>query len=111
MRFETWSKAGNKAIATLDVDCLVIGIFEEGDLSEEARAVDSAAGGRLKKLLSRGDFPGKPAEALLIADLPGLRATRVLLTGLGARKSFGRKAWRKAWTAAVTALSRTAIES
>ena len=107
MRFETWSKS----IATLEVDCLVVGIFEDGDLSEEARAVDSAAGGRLKKLLSRGDFPGKPAETLLIADLPGLRATRVVLTGLGARKSFGRKTWRKAWAAAVAALSRTAIES
>ncbi|MFI4884313.1 MAG: leucyl aminopeptidase [Steroidobacterales bacterium] len=109
MRFETWSKAAT--IATLDVDCLVVGIFEEGELSEEARTVDSACGGRLKKLLSRGDFPGKPAETLLIADLPGIGATRVLLTGLGARKSFGRKAWRKAWGAAVAALSRTAIES
>ncbi len=111
MRFETWSKAGNKTIATLDVDCLVVGIFEEGELSEDARAVDSACGGRLKKLLSRGDFPGKPAETLLVTDLPGVRATRVLLAGLGARKSFGRKTWRKAWTAAVAALSRTAIES
>ncbi|HEU5443816.1 MAG TPA: leucyl aminopeptidase [Steroidobacteraceae bacterium] len=111
MRFETWNKAGNKAIATLDVDCLVVGIFEDGELSEEARAVDSAGGGRLKKLLSRGDFPGKPGETLLIADLPGLSATRVLLTGLGVRKSFNRKAWRKAWAAAVAALSRTAIEN
>jgi leucyl aminopeptidase len=107
MRFETWSKG----IATLDVDCLVIGIFEEGELSEEARAVDSASGGRLQKLLSRGDFPGKPAETLLLADLPGLQATRVLLTGLGARKSFNRKGWRKAWAAAVAALSKTGVQS
>src|SRR6185437_13454559 len=107
MRFETWSEG----IATLDVDCLVIGVFEEGELSEEAAAVDSACGGRLKKLLGRGDFPGKPAETLLLADLPGIGATRVLLTGLGARKSFGRKVWRKAWTAAVAALSKTGIES
>ncbi|HEV2270176.1 MAG TPA: M17 family peptidase N-terminal domain-containing protein, partial [Steroidobacteraceae bacterium] len=77
MRFETWSKG----IATLGVDCLVIGVFEDGELSEQALAVDTACGGRLKKLLARGDFPGKPAETLLLADLPGLGATRVLLTG------------------------------
>ena len=38
MRFETWSKG----ISTLDVDCLVVGIFEEGTLSGEAAAIDSA---------------------------------------------------------------------
>src|SRR5690348_10563175 len=89
MRFATWSKG----IATLEVDCLVVGVFEEGELSDEARAVDSACGGRLKKLLGRGDFPGKAGETLLLTDLPGLGATRVLLTGLGARKSFSRKTW------------------
>ncbi|HUN70895.1 MAG TPA: leucyl aminopeptidase [Steroidobacteraceae bacterium] len=107
MRFEIWSKG----IAALGVDCLVIGVFEEGELSEEARAVDSASGGQLKKLLGRGDFPGKPGETLLLADLPGLEATRVLLTGLGARKSLSRKTWRKAWAGAVAALSKTGIAS
>jgi leucyl aminopeptidase len=107
MRFESWSKG----IATLGVDCVVVGVFEEGELSEQARAVDSASGGRLKKLLSRGDFAGKPAETLLVTDLPGLYATRVLLTGLGAKKSLSRKTWRKAWAAAIAELARTAIES
>jgi len=107
MRFETWSKG----IATLDVDCLVVGVFEEAELSEEAAAVDSACGGRLKTLLDRGDFTGKPAETLLLTDLPGIAATRVLLTGLGAKKTFSRKAWRKAWAAAAAALSKTGIAS
>ncbi|HVS78033.1 MAG TPA: leucyl aminopeptidase [Steroidobacteraceae bacterium] len=107
MRFEIWSKG----MATLDVDCLVVGVFEDGQLTGEAGAIDSASGGRLKKLLGRGDFPGKAAETLLLADLPGIRATRVLLTGLGTRKSFSRKTWRKAWTAAVAALAKTGIGS
>ncbi len=107
MQFETWSKG----IAGLEADCLVVGLFEEGPLGEEARAVDSACGGRLKRLLGRGDFPGKLAETLLLADLPGIGATRVLLTGLGPKKGYGRKAWRKAWGAAVAALTKTGIES
>jgi leucyl aminopeptidase len=107
MQFEVWTKG----LATLAVDCIVLGIFEEGELSGEAQSVDSAAGGRLKKLLARGDFPGRPGETLLLPDLPGIEASRVLLTGLGAKKNFARKSWRKAWSAAMTAIGRTRITS
>jgi leucyl aminopeptidase len=107
MHFEVWTKG----LATLAVDCVVLGIFEEGELSGEAQSVDTAAGGRLKKLLARGDFPGRAGETLLLPDLPGVEATRVLLTGLGAKKNFARKSWRKAWSAAMAAIARTRIAS
>jgi leucyl aminopeptidase len=107
MDFGVWSKG----LSTLAVDCLVVGIFEETELSAEAAAVDAACGGRLKELLARGDFAGRAGETLLVADLSGLRATRVLLTGLGAKKQLQRKSWRKAWAAAVAALLRTRIGS
>jgi len=107
MHFEVW----NRGLATLEADCLVLGIFEDGELSEEAQTVDSAAGGRLKKLLGRGDFSGRAGETLLVTDLPGIEASRVLLTGLGPAKSLGRRAWRKALGAAAAALARTRIAS
>jgi leucyl aminopeptidase len=107
MEFGVWSKG----LSTLAVDCLVVGIFEETELSAEAAAVDAACGGRVKQLLTRGDFTGRAGETLLVADLSGLRASRVLLTGLGARKQFQRKSWRKAWAAAAVALLRTRIGS
>jgi leucyl aminopeptidase len=107
MHFEVWTKG----LATLSVDCIVLGIFEEGELTEEAHSVDSATSGRLKKLLARGDFPGRAGETLLLAELPGIEASRVLLTGLGPKKSFGRKSWRRAWSVAVAAIARTRIAS
>jgi leucyl aminopeptidase len=107
MDFGVWTKG----LAALNVDCLVVGVFEEAELSAEAASVDAACGGRLKKLLERGDFPGRAGETLLLADLPGLSASRVLLAGLGAKKQFHRKAWRKAWAAAAAALLRTRIGS
>jgi leucyl aminopeptidase len=107
MEFGVWSKG----LATLAVDCLVLGVFEEAELGGEGRSVDAACGGRLKKLLERGDFLGRPGETLLVGDLPGIGATHVLLTGLGTRKQFQRKSWRKAWTAAAAALARTRIAS
>ena len=107
MEFGVWSKG----LATLAVDCLVLGVFEEAELGGEGRSVDSACGGQLKKLLARGDFSGRPGDTLLLGDLPGIRATHVLLTGLGTKKQFQRKSWRKAWTAAAGALARTRISS
>jgi leucyl aminopeptidase len=107
MHFELWTKG----LAAAGVDCLVVGIFEDGELSEEASSVNGATHGQLKKLLSRGDFSGRPGETWLIADLPGLTASRTLLTGLGARKSFSRKGWRRAVTVAFSALVRTRIAS
>lgn len=107
MEFGVWTKG----LATLAVDCLVVGVFEEGELGGEARSVDTASAGRLRKLLERGDFAGRSGETLLIGELPGLAASRVLLTGLGTKKQFQRKSWRKAWTAAAAALTRTRIGS
>jgi leucyl aminopeptidase len=107
MEFGVWTKG----LATLAVDCLVLGVFEEGELSGEARAVDAACGGALKKLLARGDFAGRAGDTLLVGDLPGLAASRVLLSGLGTKKLFQRKAWRRACQAALAQISRTRIGS
>src|SRR2546429_5751772 len=62
-------------------------LFRSGELTEEAHSVDSAAGGRLKKLLSQGDFPGHAGDTLLLADVAGIAAARGLLTGLGPKRS------------------------
>jgi leucyl aminopeptidase len=107
MQFEVWAKG----LATLSVDCVVLGTFEDGEMPEEASGIDSASSGFLKKLLGRGDFSGRAGESLLLTEVPGVAASRVLLTGLGPRKGFGRKAWRRALSTAVTAIARTRIAS
>jgi leucyl aminopeptidase len=107
MRFDLWTKAFPQVAA----DCLVAGVFEDGDPGEAAAQLDAATGGSLRKMLARGDFPGRAGETALLPDLPGLAASRVLLIGLGPRKSYSRKTFRRASAAAFTALSRTGIRS
>ena len=107
MQFEVYAKG----LATLSVDCIVLGVFEDGEMADETGAIDAAASGLLKKLLTRGDFSGRSGETLLLTEIPGITASRALLTGLGARKSFSRKLWRRALSAAITAVLRTRIAS
>ena len=107
MHFDIWTSG----ITTVAVECLILGAFEDGELTEEARAVDTAAGGRISALLKRGDFSGKSGETLLVTDLSGTKATRALLTGLGAKKNFSRRTWRRAASTALIAVTRTRIAS
>ena len=107
MEFGVWTKG----LATLAVDCLVLGVFEEAQLGAQGGSVDAASGGRLRKLLARGDFSGRAGETLLLTDLPGISATYVLLTGMGPAKQLQRRSWRKAWSSAASALLRTRIAS
>ena len=107
MEFGVWTKG----LATLAVDCLVLGVFEEAQLGAQGGSVDAASGGRLRKHLARGDFSGRAGETLLLTDLPGISATYVLLTGMGPAKQLQRRSWRKAWSSAASALLRTRIAS
>ena len=105
MRFDVWSKTPEQG-----VDCVAVGVYDDGSLGTEAAALDKAAAGRIEALVSRGDFSGRAGETLLLSDA-GLKQTRVLLVGLGTARSFGRKAWRRATTNAITAAGRTRIKS
>jgi len=107
MRFEAF----NRRAAEQRADCLVIGAFERGELGPIASGVNSALRGRIASLLSRGDFSGRAQETLLLPEIAGLAAPRLLLVGLGARAQYNRRHWRRALQSAIAALARTRIAS
>ena len=87
--------------------CAVVGVYEDGDLGVAARRMDAQLGGLLHKLRADGDFAGKLGEVLLLPSPAGAAAARVMLIGLGARSSFGRRQYRKALVSTVAALAKT----
>jgi leucyl aminopeptidase len=112
MQFETWTKA----LAELPVDCVAVGVHDDGELTPEAKTLDLRCREKLSRLMKRGDFPGKAGETWLVTDLDGIRAERVLLVGLGARSPSGkgelnRRTWRRAVIAAIGAATRTRVAS
>jgi leucyl aminopeptidase len=95
-----------QSIARQRTDCAIVGVYEKGVLSPAAEQLDSRLGGRIAKLVKRGDLRGKTGDALLLADAGG-PCERVVLVGLGARGSFKRKQFRKALTSALNLVAKT----
>jgi leucyl aminopeptidase len=87
---------------TVKADCIAVGVFAEGELTAQARALDAAAKGALRAAVKSGDATGKRGSAVMLRGLPGVAAARVLMVGLGARKDFGDKAFLEAVRTAVT---------
>ena len=87
--------------------CVVVGIFEPRKLSAAAEVVDKAAHQFLSDILRRGDMEGKSGSSLLLHNVPGVEADRVLLVGLGKEREFREKEYRAALTTAVRQLNET----
>ena len=90
-------------------ECAIVGVFEKGTLSAAASALDERLGGRVARLAKSGDIRGKLGETLLLADLQGGPAQRVLVVGLGSQKNYGRKQYRRALQAAATTIAKLPV--
>ena len=87
-------------------DCAIVGVYDKGTLSAAAEELDKRIGGRIARLVKRGDLRGKPGDVVLLADLSG-PVERVVVVGLGGRNSFKRKQYRKALASALGVVART----
>ncbi|KAF1689367.1 leucyl aminopeptidase [Pseudoxanthomonas taiwanensis] len=85
-------------------DCVIAGAFADKTLTPAGQAIDEASGGRLRALLERGDLSGRTGRSLMLHDLPGVTAPRVLVIGLGEPARFGVPQYLKAVADAVRAL-------
>ena len=87
--------------------CIVIGVFEPRKLTAAGELVDQASKGYVSDIIRRGDMEGKAGRTLLLHNVPGLLADRVMLVGLGREKEFREREYRAAIHSAVTMLNET----
>ena len=85
-------------------NCVIVGVYEGRELSEAAQAIDTLSSGYLSNVLKYGDLEGKLDSSLMLHQVPGVQADRVLLVGLGKKAEFGAKQYGKAVRASVKAL-------
>ncbi len=97
MKFETTTAAAEK----IKTELLVLPLFsEEKSLPAEAKKIDAATSGAIRKITSGKDFAAETGETFVIVEPKGLAAKRLLLVGLGKRDKFDSDALRSASSAA-----------
>ena len=100
MRYATSSAQITKS----RVHAIIVGIYQDGSLSAAAEAVNTATQGRIQGVIKRQDFKGKKAQTMLLQDLDGIRAPRILLVGLGKTEPMKPENYLAIATAAITQL-------
>lgn len=89
------------------VSCVIVGIFDRRTLSESAGVIDGVSDGAIAAVMRRGDMDGKLGQTLVLHNVPGTFADRVMLVGLGRERSFDETAFRKVNASAAKALRAT----
>nr|WP_314489043.1 leucyl aminopeptidase [uncultured Pseudomonas sp.] len=95
-----------KSVAAVSVKTatLVLCVGEGRVLGALAQPIDQASNGAIGAVLKRGDLSGKVGQTLLLQALPGLKAERVLLVGIGKEQALNDRNWRKVANAVAGAL-------
>lgn len=87
--------------------CLILGVFENKRLSAAARAVDESSGKFLGNILRKGDLNGKIGDTLMLHNVPGTVADRVLLVGCGRERDLNEAGYRKIITRTIEVVRNT----
>lgn len=87
--------------------CVVVGIFESRRLSPAAKAIDTVSKKYLSNLIRRGDMDGNKGQSLLLHNVPGMIADRVLLIGCGKEREIDDRNYLTIIANSVRALKET----
>jgi len=100
--FATTSKASRRA-----ENCVIVGVYNRGKLGIGAADIDAASKGHLRGLIKSGDVSADPGRVAVLTNVPGVRADRVAVVGLGKSGGLDAGAFRKAVAAAAKAIANT----
>lgn len=87
--------------------CVIVSVFESRRLSPAAKAIDDISDKHLSNLIRRGDMEGNMGQYLLLHNVPGMIADRVLLIGCGKEREIDDKNYRKIIANSIRALNTT----
>ena len=104
--FTTTSKASRRA-----VDCVIVGVYERNKLSAGAADIDTASKGEIRSRIKSGDVSAAVGRCAILTNVPGVKADRVAVVGLGKSSDLDATAFRKAVTAAIQSISQTKARS
>ncbi|MEZ5492548.1 MAG: leucyl aminopeptidase [Gammaproteobacteria bacterium] len=97
--------------ANIITDCLVVTVLDRSTLTVSGKQLDAASNKVLSKILRSGDLGEAPASTLLLHDIKGIKAKRVLLVNGGKADKLDGKSYRKLLQGAMKSLAGLGISS
>jgi len=92
-------------VASLEADAIVVGVYGSEALSGAAAEVDRASGGVITRLREASEISGKPLELTTLYAPAGIKATQIVVLGLGERAKLNAGVAYRAAGAASKSLS------
>jgi len=96
--------------STQQTDCVVVAIFDQGELSPSAELINEQSNNYITKIIARGDITGKAGQTLLLQDVDGLTSPRLLLVGCGKKDATTENDFNTAVTAATKVLNESGAD-
>jgi leucyl aminopeptidase len=87
-----------------NAEAILLGAHTALPLPGPGQMLERATKGALGKRLARVGFTGRSGSVLMLNDLPGVRATTVVVVGLGSKEDFDEKRLREATLSGMKAL-------
>ena len=100
--FTTTGKASARA-----VDCVIVGIYNRGKMGVGAADINTASKGHISDLVKSGDVSGDRGRVAVLTNVPGVKASRVAVVGLGKSSDLDCNAFRQVVAAATHAISNS----
>ena len=96
MQFTTQT---TRSVQQIKTPALIIGVYTDKQLSEAASTIDMASEGSIQQVLKK-EFKAKLGTTLVLRNLSGVSAERIVLVGLGDKADYNANAILKAHSAA-----------
>ena len=93
-------------VLSAEADVIVIGVCSSLELGPQARTVDEASGGAIRRLIACEEITGKAAETTVVLAPAGLTATHVVVVGLGDANDLDAGVAFRSMSAAIRAVSK-----
>ncbi|AAP95491.1 leucyl aminopeptidase [[Haemophilus] ducreyi] len=100
----------SSTIEQLQTECLIVGVYQDHQLSSAAVQLDQVSGGYLTRLLQMGDLDGSVGQSLLLHNVPNIKSARVLLVGCGKQDELTESQYKKIMQQMMHAINATAVQ-
>jgi leucyl aminopeptidase len=99
------------ALASQATDCLVVAVYQDGELSPAAAQLDEDTRGAVQRVIDGGDITGKAGQTLLLHHVDGIESPRILLLGVGKKGKTTENDFNTATTAMAQVLNESGAQS